>query len=123
MPARFANRVPASDMARPVLPVPVMNPETTPNPTPTKSDLRAEIEDLRRLADTMRLRIHLAGLEVRQAWRKLEPRIEAAQRLAQAELAALGEEVGGDVSDAIAIVKRMTVDLSRRLATRRPRRR
>ena len=33
------------------------------------------LENLRRMADEIRVRIHLAGMEVKDAWGKLEPRL------------------------------------------------
>lgn len=35
------------------------------------------IHELHRLADEIRLRIHLAGMDIKDAWRRLEPRVTA----------------------------------------------
>jgi hypothetical protein len=44
-------------------------------------DLRAELEKsvamLRTLRDEVRVQLHLGGLEVKDEWRRLEPRLEA----------------------------------------------
>jgi hypothetical protein len=53
--------------------------------------------DLRRLADEIRVRIHLAGMDAKDAWTKLEPRVkEVEQRFARAtgEAASELDELG-----------------------------
>jgi hypothetical protein len=39
-----------------------------------------EWDDLRRIADELQLKIHLAGMEARDRWRALEPRLTELQR-------------------------------------------
>ncbi len=45
-----------------------------------KSDLETALGRLRTLRDEARVRVHLAGLDIRDAWSKLEPKIEDAER-------------------------------------------
>jgi hypothetical protein len=51
-----------------------------------KPDLKHQVHvqnfaKLRQLRDEIRLKVHLAGMEARDAWRKLEPRFGNAERL------------------------------------------
>jgi hypothetical protein len=56
----------------------------------TTKDLKAELEKsaatLRTLRDEVRVQIHLGGLDVKDAWRKLEPRLETALGRAATEV-------------------------------------
>ncbi len=46
-----------------------MSTDTNPDPPPSAWD------DVRRLADEVRLKLHLAGMEAKDRWGKLEPQI------------------------------------------------
>ena len=48
---------------------------------------------LHRLADEIRVRLHLAGMEAKDAWAKLEPRLSAFQRRAEQA----GEKIVGEL--------------------------
>ena len=37
-------------------------------------------DDVRRLADELEVQIHLAGMDARDAWRELEPRLERLEK-------------------------------------------
>lgn len=53
-------------------------PENKPGTdTPPTSDLAG---DILRVADEIRVRIHLAGMEAKDAWTKLEPRVKELER-------------------------------------------
>lgn len=47
-----------------------------------QQNIRDGLENLRRLRDEIRLDIHLAGMEARERWQKLEPLVFDAERLA-----------------------------------------
>lgn len=53
----------------------------------TREEQKKQIEDnlnrLRALRDQIRLDVHLAGMEAKERWDKLEPRFEDAQQLAK----------------------------------------
>lgn len=51
-------------------------------------------EDLHRLADEIRVRIHLAGMEAKDAWQRLEPKLRDFERKAETS----GEKVGDEVA-------------------------
>ncbi len=43
-------------------------------------DERSTWDDVRRLADELELQIHLAGMEARDRWRAIEPRLEQLEK-------------------------------------------
>ena len=43
-----------------------------------KQDLKAFQQDVRALRDEVRLKLHLAGMDLKQEWEKLEPQIDRA---------------------------------------------
>lgn len=57
--------------------------------------------DMRRLGDEIRVRLHLAGMEARSAWEKLEPRLEAFERKAEEA----GEELADELEDLAKSIK------------------
>ncbi|WP_437587129.1 hypothetical protein [Sorangium sp. So ce1000] len=48
-----------------------------------KSDLNKSLESLQTLRDEIRVRLHLAGMEAKDAWGKLEPKLLDAEKLAE----------------------------------------
>src|SRR5262249_5566742 len=77
-----------------------MNPEN-PVPSRTASELKNEIQKgldlIRTMRDEVRVRIHLAGMDAKDEWRKLEPHIAEVERTA-GELTAAAR---GAVSEAV----------------------
>lgn len=65
-----------------------------------KQDLEATRDDLRRAADEIRLKLHLAGMDAKDAWNEIQPRLEdfenrfdtTADEVSE-ELKALGSEI------------------------------
>ena len=47
-----------------------------------EKQLREMADDLKRMRDELRVRLHLAGLDVRDRWNELEPRIGNAEKFA-----------------------------------------
>ncbi|WP_437524120.1 hypothetical protein WME79_35400 [Sorangium sp. So ce726] len=47
-----------------------------------KSDLNKSLESLQTLRDEIRVRLHLAGMDAKDAWNKLEPKLLDAEKLA-----------------------------------------
>jgi len=70
-------------------------------------------EDLRRIADELQVQLHLAGMEARERWRALEPRISALE----ASLARTGAQVGTAIADELAAVTRAARELRDDLRT------
>lgn len=48
--------------------------------TPQNNEFAAAMADLRQLRDEVRLKLHLAGMDARSAWEKLEPSIAALEQ-------------------------------------------
>jgi hypothetical protein len=66
---------------------------------PERSDeLREGIDRLRALRDEVRVRVHLAGMDAKDEWRELAPRLDALERAAgeasAATREALSEAIG-----------------------------
>jgi hypothetical protein len=58
-------------------------------------------DDVRRLADEVRVKMHLAGMELKDKWKTLEPQLQDVE----AKMKATGERAGGAITtqvDAIA---------------------
>ena len=53
---------------------------------PTMRDFKREMQEslaqLRTLRDEIRVRLHLAGMDAKDAWKKMEPALDEADRLA-----------------------------------------
>ncbi|HSN98085.1 MAG TPA: hypothetical protein VLS89_07290 [Candidatus Nanopelagicales bacterium] len=48
-----------------------------------KAELQKGLESLQTMRDEIRVRIHLAGMEAKDAWNRLEPKLYEAERLAE----------------------------------------
>lgn len=48
-----------------------------------KQHLRESLRLLRTLRDEIRLEVHLAGMEAKEKWKSIEPRVEHAERMAR----------------------------------------
>jgi hypothetical protein len=59
--------------------------------TRTNEPSSSMIDNLRRMADEIRVRIHLAGMEAKDAWAKLEPRFHELEQKAAAAKDRLAE--------------------------------
>jgi hypothetical protein len=51
--------------------------------TQLKGDIKKSLDALRTLRDEVRVQVHLAGMEAKERWGKLEPSLEAVERAAQ----------------------------------------
>lgn len=47
-----------------------------------RQDLKSFQQDIRALRDEVRLKLHLAGMDLRQEWEKLEPQLDRAMNSA-----------------------------------------
>jgi len=74
------------------------------NPT-TKDELKSELKKsaalLRKLGDEVRGQIHLSGMDAKDAWRKLEPRVESALERAAKDVSDASREAVADVTAAV----------------------
>ncbi len=77
-----------------------------------KKDLQATVNDLKKLADEVRVKLHLAGMDAKDAWEKIQPRIEEFGQRVDAtagdvdeELRKLGAEIKARLSSIIEKIK------------------
>ncbi len=47
-----------------------------------KAELQEMLDDIKKLRDELKVKVHLASLDVKDAWKKLEPRVDELQRQA-----------------------------------------
>lgn len=78
---------------------------------PPQSTHRRALNDLRRIRDEIRLKLHLGGMDARTAWAELEPQIEHVERV----LTNAGHSIGREMDAGIAAVKRAAETLRARL--------
>ena len=52
------------------------------NDTERKQNMNDGLQRLKTLRDEIRLEIHLAGMEAKERWKELEPKVHDAERLA-----------------------------------------
>jgi hypothetical protein len=72
--------------------------------TPTR-DLKVELEKsaalLRKMRDEVRVQLHLGGMEVKQEWNKLEPRLESALDRAAKDVSEASRTAIVELTDAV----------------------
>jgi hypothetical protein len=66
-----------------------------------KSELEASAAALRTLRDEVRVKLHLGGLDVKDEWRRLEPRLEATLAQAAREVTDASKTAIAEVSGAL----------------------
>ena len=71
----------------------------------TGSDLKKSLEDvltdLTQLKDELRVKAHLAGMDAKDEWKKLEPRVEELEGKARAAVGKAAHEVAHGTRDAL----------------------
>ena len=67
-------------------------------------DVETTANDLKRLADEVRVKLHLAGMDAKDAWEKIQPRIE--------EFGKRVDETAGEVDEEL---RKLGADLKERL--------
>ncbi len=73
-----------------------------------KRDIKSGLDDLTTLRDEVRLKVHLAGMEIKDEWRKLEPQILEVEQAA----AKVSETTREALHDAVAKLKKLRDKLS-----------
>jgi hypothetical protein len=66
-----------------------------------KSDLEKSATHLRELRDEVRVRLHLGGLEIKDEWRRLEPRLEETLERAAKDVTDASQKAITEVTDAV----------------------
>jgi hypothetical protein len=74
-----------------------MNHTTNRTAAELKDEVKKGLEQLKTLRDEVRVRLHLAGMDAKQEWNKLEPHLfeveQAAREATEASRHAIGEAV------------------------------
>jgi hypothetical protein len=88
-----------------------MSQPTTP-PHEVRKDVREALDELERLRDTVRVRVHLAGMELKRKWDELDRRFLAARDAvrdaeagARGDLGAVTHEVVAEITRGIREVR------------------
>ena len=58
-----------------------------------KQDLEDTRDDLKRMADEIRVKLHLAGLDAKDAWEEIQPRLKDFEKRFDAKADEVGEEL------------------------------
>lgn len=73
-----------------------------------KQDLEDTRDDLRRTADEIKLKLHLAGMDAKDAWEDIQPRLADFERRFDAKADEVGEELkalGNDIKQRLLNIK------------------
>jgi tetrahydromethanopterin S-methyltransferase subunit G len=73
-----------------------------------KQDLEETREDLRRAADEIKLKLHLAGMDAKDAWNEIQPRLEDFERRFDSKAGEVGDELkslGNDIKKRLQNIK------------------
>ena len=69
-------------------------------------------DDVRRLADEVRVKMHLAGMELKEKWKTLEPQLKEAEQKMKAKGEKAGDAVTAQVSALAAGLRQFVDELS-----------
>jgi transposase len=47
-----------------------------------KAELQEMLDEVKKLRDELKVKVHLAGMDAKETWKKLEPRVEELQKQA-----------------------------------------
>jgi hypothetical protein len=87
--------------------------------TKTAQDIKAELEKsakhLRELSEEVRVQIHLGSLDVRDEWRRLEPRLRTTLEQAEKDITSASRTALTEVTDASRSALAEVTDAVRRL--------
>ena len=73
-----------------------------------KQELEATRDDLKRTADEIKLKLHLAGMDAKDAWEEIQPRIADFERRFDSAADDVADELkalGGDIKARLANIK------------------
>lgn len=70
-------------------------------------------EEIRRLTDELKVRIHLAGMDARDRWQALEPRVTALGRWFERSGERAGETVTKELSAVGALLRKLYADVAK----------
>ena len=69
-------------------------------------------DDVRRVADELKLKIHLAGMEARDQWAKLQPKLAELEKSLETGAQKAGHEVSEQFSTLAASLRKLLTEIS-----------
>lgn len=86
----------------------------------TANDLRRDldngIEELRRVRDEMRVKLHLLGMDARTRWEALEPRLAEAEERVRSATESATDATRGAVNEAVEAFRSFRESVNERIA-------
>jgi hypothetical protein len=82
-------------------------PQTEREPQSWKKDLDKMRDDLHGMADDLRVRVHLAGMDAKDAWNKLEPKLFDFEKRAEGAVQKTSDELKDLAQDLKQRMKRL----------------
>ncbi|MEM7137664.1 MAG: hypothetical protein AAF500_13865 [Myxococcota bacterium] len=73
-----------------------------------KQDLEETREDLKQMADEIRVKLHLAGMDAKDAWEDIQPRLQDFEKRFDATAEEVGDELkslGSDIKQRLLNIK------------------
>ena len=73
-----------------------------------KQDIEGTRDDLKRMADEIKVKLHLAGMDAKDAWDDIQPRLQDFEKRFDAAADEVGEELkalGGDIKQRLLNIK------------------
>ena len=73
-----------------------------------KKDIEDTRQDLKRMADEIKVKLHLAGMDAKDAWDEIQPRLEEFEKRFDAKADDVGEELkalGGEIKQRLLNIK------------------
>lgn len=73
-----------------------------------KQELQDTRDDLQRMADEIKVKLHLAGMDAKDAWNEIQPRLEDFEQRFDAKADEVGEELkalGNDIKQRLLNIK------------------
>jgi ElaB/YqjD/DUF883 family membrane-anchored ribosome-binding protein len=74
-----------------------------------KQDIEDTRADLKRMADEIKVKLHLAGMDAKDAWNEIQPRLEDFEKRFDAKADDVGEELkalGGEIKQRLLNIKK-----------------
>lgn len=89
-----------------------MSTPSTPPPSEAEpTDALSTWDEVRRVADELELHIHLAGMNARDRWRALEPRLAALERWFARSSERAGAAITKELSTVGALIRKLRADI------------
>jgi len=73
-----------------------------------KKDIEDTRQDLKRMADEIKVKLHLAGMDAKDAWDEIQPRLDDFEKRFDAKADDVGEELkalGGEIKQRLLNIK------------------